>query len=153
MPGAFEAARDQLYSDTNSSVLILVYIGIASCTLPHRVRLTILTRGSCHSAVVSTYIFMYAFVTSGESNTRRVREAYLAAVLRQNVAFFDKVGAGEITTRIENDTHLLQEGISEKVAISVMHVAMFFAGFAVAFSLNWRLTVVLICIVPCIGIA
>jgi hypothetical protein len=39
----------------------------------------------------------------------------LAAVLRQNMAFFDAVGAGEITNRIEVDTLLVQEGFSEKV--------------------------------------
>lgn len=90
---SFNAARDRLYSDTNQNVLYLVYIGIAS--------------------FAATYIFMAAFQHTGETNTRRVREAYLAAVLRQNLAYFDAVGAGEVTTRIENDTHLLQEGISE----------------------------------------
>ena len=40
---------------------------------------------------------------------------YLQAVLRQNVAFFDKLGAGEITNRLTHDINLIQDGISDKV--------------------------------------
>src|SRR6266498_4861586 len=67
----------------------------------------------------STYIYMAAWVYTGERLTRQIRERYLRAVLRQNIAYFDKLGAGEVTTRITSDTHLIQDGISEKVAIAV----------------------------------
>lgn len=40
---------------------------------------------------------------------------YLQAVLRQNVAFFDRLGAGEVTNRVSNDAELVREGISDKV--------------------------------------
>jgi ABC transporter transmembrane region len=42
---------------------------------------------------------------------------YLQAVLRQNVAFFDRLGAGEVTNRVSNDAELIREGISDKVRI------------------------------------
>lgn len=42
---------------------------------------------------------MGAFIYTGEMNVRRIREAYLKAVLKQDIAFFDKEGAGAITTR------------------------------------------------------
>jgi ABC-type multidrug transport system fused ATPase/permease subunit len=42
---------------------------------------------------------------------------YLQAVLRQNIAFFDRLGAGEVTNRISNDAELVREGISEKVRL------------------------------------
>ena len=47
---------------------------------------------------------MYIWVYTGEVNAKRIREKYLRAVLRQDIAFFDKVGAGEVTTRIQTDT-------------------------------------------------
>lgn len=40
----------------------------------------------------------------GEILAKRARENYLKAVLRQDITFFDKVGAGEIATRIQTDT-------------------------------------------------
>jgi len=37
-------------------------------------------------------------------NSRRIREGYLKAVLRQDMAYFDGLGAGEVATRIQSDT-------------------------------------------------
>jgi ATP-binding cassette subfamily B (MDR/TAP) protein 1 len=50
-----------------------------------------------------TFVFMYTWIYNGEVNARRIREKYFRAILRQDVAFFDSVGAGEVTTRIQND--------------------------------------------------
>ncbi len=49
---------------------------------------------------------MHCWVYTAEVTAKRIRELYLKAVLRQDIAFFDKVGAGEITTRIQTDTRL-----------------------------------------------
>lgn len=53
---------------------------------------------------VCTFIYMYVWVNTGERNAKRVREHYLQAVLRQDIQYFDKVGAGEVATRIQTDT-------------------------------------------------
>ena len=50
---------------------------------------------------------MSIWVYTGEVNAKRIRERYLQAVLRQDIAFFDKVGAGEVATRIQTDTRAL----------------------------------------------
>lgn len=47
---------------------------------------------------------MFVWVYTGEVNARRVREKYLQSILRQDIAFFDKTGAGEVATRIQTDT-------------------------------------------------
>jgi len=54
--------------------------------------------------LVCTYLYMCIWVYTGEVNAKRVREHYLRAVLRQDIAYFDKVGAGEVATRIQTDT-------------------------------------------------
>src|SRR5579862_5189806 len=66
---------------------------------------------------VSTYIYVSSWVYTGERLARQIRESYLRSILRQNIAYFDKLGAGEITTRITSDTHLIKDGISDKAAI------------------------------------
>jgi len=53
---------------------------------------------------LSTYVYMCTWIYTGEINTRRIREKYLQAILRQDIAYFDKVGAGEVATRIQTDT-------------------------------------------------
>lgn len=47
---------------------------------------------------------MYIWVYTGEVNAKRIRERYLQAILRQDIAFFDNVGPGEVATRIQTDT-------------------------------------------------
>lgn len=52
----------------------------------------------------ATYIYMCIWVLNSEVAAKRIRELYLRAILRQDIAFFDKVGPGEVTTRIQTDT-------------------------------------------------
>jgi hypothetical protein len=53
---------------------------------------------------ICTFIYMYVWVYTSEATSKRIRERYLKAILHQNIAFFDDVGPGEITTRIQTDT-------------------------------------------------
>jgi len=64
-------------------------------------------------------------------------------MLRQNIAFFDLLGAGEITTRITADTNLIQDGISEKTGLTLTAIATFIAAFVIAFVKYWKLTLIL----------
>ncbi|CAB4426285.1 unnamed protein product [Rhizophagus irregularis] len=86
---------------------------------------------------------MACWIATGERITRRIREQYLRAVLRQDIAYFDKLGAGEVTTRITNDTNLIQDGISEKVSMAFTFLVQFFASFTIAFIINWKMTLVI----------
>jgi ATP-binding cassette subfamily B (MDR/TAP) protein 1 len=101
---------------------------------------------------VCTYTYMYIWVYTGEINAKRIRERYLQAVLRQDIAFFDNVGAGEVATRIQTDTHLVQQGISEKVALVANFLGAFVCGFALAYARSWRLALAMSSILPCIAI-
>ncbi|KAI5790235.1 P-loop containing nucleoside triphosphate hydrolase protein [Geopyxis carbonaria] len=92
---------------------------------------------------VMVYISTVAFIYTGEHIAQKIREQYLAAILRQNIAFFDKLGAGEITTRITADTNLVQEGISEKIGLTLAAVATFFTAFIIGFIKSWKLTLIL----------
>ncbi|KAI8949696.1 hypothetical protein F4801DRAFT_387310 [Xylaria longipes] len=49
---------------------------------------------------VSVHISTAGFMITGEKITQRLREKYLAAILRQNIQFFDVLGAGEITKEL-----------------------------------------------------
>ncbi|KAL5340193.1 P-loop containing nucleoside triphosphate hydrolase protein [Aspergillus crustosus] len=84
----------------------------------------------------------FSFVHTGNSITQKIRVRYLQAILQQNIAFFDSLGAGEITTRISGDMHLIQEGISEKASLVLTGVASFVTAFVIAFVKYWKLALV-----------
>jgi ATP-binding cassette, subfamily B (MDR/TAP), member 1 len=54
--------------------------------------------------LVATYTYMFIWVYTSEVSAKRLRERYLKAILRQDIAYFDNVGAGEVATRIQTDT-------------------------------------------------
>ncbi|KAL4062317.1 P-loop containing nucleoside triphosphate hydrolase protein [Scleroderma yunnanense] len=101
---------------------------------------------------VCTYIYMAVWVYTGELNVKRIREKYLQAILRQDVAYFDKIGPGEVATRIQTDTHLVQQGMSEKVALAVSFFSAFITGFILAYTQCWQLALAMSSIFPCIAI-
>ncbi|KAK2765952.1 GTPase-activating protein [Arachnomyces sp. PD_36] len=91
---------------------------------------------------VTIYISTVGFIYTGEHISGKIREHYLEAILRQNIAFFDKLGAGEITTRITADTNLVQDGISEKVGLTLTAIATFITAFIIGFVKFWKLTLI-----------
>jgi len=93
---------------------------------------------------VCTYVSTVSFIYTGEHISAKIREHYLESCMRQNIGFFDKLGAGEVTTRITADTNLIQEGISEKVGITLAAVATFIAAFVIGFVSFWKLTLILL---------
>lgn len=55
-------------------------------------------------------------MATGERQAARIRSLYLKAILRQDVAFFDKeANTGEIVERMSGDTALIQDAMGEKV--------------------------------------
>ena len=92
---------------------------------------------------MTTYIATLGFIYTGEHVAQKIREQYLAAILRQNIGFFDKLGAGEITTRITADTNLVQDGLSEKVGLTMNALATFITAFIIGFIKSWKLTLIL----------
>ncbi|KAL5051279.1 hypothetical protein BDW71DRAFT_214233 [Aspergillus fruticulosus] len=113
---------DEFYDTLTKNVFYFLYLGIGE----------FLTIG----------IATFAFVHTGNSITQKIRVRYLQAILQQNIAFFDSLGAGEITTRISGDMHLIQDGISEKASLVLTGVASFVTAFVIAFVKYWKLALI-----------
>ncbi|RPB05623.1 putative Leptomycin B resistance protein pmd1 [Choiromyces venosus 120613-1] len=122
MLGAIDGAKMQ--SELNRFTLYFLYLGVGE--------------------FVMIYISTVGFIYTGEHISQKIRGEYLKAILRQNIAFFDKLGAGEITTRITADTNLVQTGISEKVGLTLTALSTFFTAFIIGFIKSWKLTLVLL---------
>jgi len=93
---------------------------------------------------VTTYVATVGFIYTGEHVSAKIREHYLQSCMKQNIGFFDKLGAGEVTTRITADTNLIQDGISEKVGLTLAAVATFVTAFIIAFISFWKLALILL---------
>ncbi|CAG8596178.1 9116_t:CDS:10, partial [Ambispora leptoticha] len=83
----------------------------------------------------------------------RVRELYYAALLRQDISWFDTMSTGDVTSRIAADTTIYQEGISEKIGMILQYLVTFIAAFVIGFVKGWKLALVLCCVIPLLAIA
>jgi ABC-type multidrug transport system fused ATPase/permease subunit len=91
---------------------------------------------------------MVTFTIAGENITKRIRDLYVEALLRQEIGWFDAKDTGELTTRMASDIPLIQEGVSDKVGLMLQFTSTFISGFVIGYVKGWRMALVLTCAVP-----
>lgn len=82
--------------------------------------------------------------------TRSLRLDFLKHTLRQEIGYFDSAEPGSIPGSINRGANLVNQGISEKFGLTVQAATTFFSAFIVAFAVQWKLTLISLCIVPAI---
>lgn len=80
--------------------------------------------------------------------TKNLRVSFLRGVLCQEVGYFDSPEAGSITGQITTNGNLVNGGISEKLGLVIQAMSTFVTAFVVSFSVQWKLTLIIVCIVP-----
>ncbi|XXH04545.1 Alcohol dehydrogenase [Hypoxylon texense] len=94
------------------------------------------------------YIYIVCWNLFGERLAHRLRERYFRSLLRQEVSFFDKMPAGEVSSRLSADINIIKSGTSEKVGVYMGSLAMFITSYIVAFVKYARLAGILVSLVP-----
>lgn len=79
---------------------------------------------------------------------REMRHDYLRSALRQDISFFDHGSAGSISMQATSNGRLIQSGTAEKLGQMIQAATTFIAAFVIAFVSQWKLTLILVCIVP-----
>jgi ATP-binding cassette subfamily B (MDR/TAP) protein 1 len=84
--------------------------------------------------------------------TKALRIDFLKHILQQNIAYFDSDSAASVTTQATTNGNNINNGISEKLTLTIQGVATFVSAFVIAFVVQWKLTLITISIVPTIVI-
>ncbi|KAM8857473.1 bile salt export pump isoform 1-T1 [Synchiropus picturatus] len=103
----------------------------------------------------SQFLQGYAFAKSGELLTRRLRKKGFLAMLRQEVGWFDDVrnSPGALTTRLATDASMVQGATGSQIGMIVNSLTSIGASFIIAFYFSWKLTLVIMCFLPLIGLS
>ncbi|RKK94997.1 Leptomycin B resistance protein pmd1 [Fusarium oxysporum] len=117
-------------ADVGNKTLYFVYIGIA--------------RLAC------TYIYSTLFTFVSFRVTNNIRQSYLRAALSQEISYFDHGTSGSIAMQGTSNGKLIQSGIADKLGLFFVSFTTFIASFIIAFISYWKLTLILICIMPAI---
>ncbi|KAK1144086.1 hypothetical protein N8T08_005748 [Aspergillus melleus] len=96
------------------------------------------------------YIWTLSISVSSLRTTKAIRIAFLTRLLQQDIAYFDSNQGGSPVVQVTTNANLVNQGISEKLGFAVQGIATFVAAFIVAFIVQWKLTLITICIVPVI---
>ncbi|KAL0937461.1 multidrug resistance protein 3 (p glycoprotein 3) [Colletotrichum truncatum] len=119
---------NKFMSIVSRNALYFVYIGIAR--------------------FATTYIYSSLFTYVAFKLTRNLRRSYLRAALSQEISFFDHGTAGSIAMQATTNGKLIQSGIAEKLGLFFSSIATFIAAFIIAFVSQWKLTLIIIGVLP-----
>lgn len=97
---------------------------------------------------MATYIYTSLSTYAAYHLTRNVRQRYLRAALSQEIAYYDQGVSGSISQQATTNGKLIQAGIAEKLGIAIQAISTFVTAFIIAFVAQWKLTLILIFIVP-----
>lgn len=76
-----------------------------------------------------------------------MRVEFVRQMIRQEVSYFDQP-VSSISSQITTNGNLVSLGISEKLGLTIQAISTFIAAFVVAFAVQWKLTLIVISIVP-----
>lgn len=112
----------------DDKVLKVVYISIASFCL--------------------IYIYILSWNLAGERLAQRLRAKYFRNILKQEASFFDKLTAGEVSSRLNSDIQIIQGGTSEKAGVYIANLSFFVTAYIIAFIKDAKLAGTLVSLVP-----
>nr|XP_006823097.1 PREDICTED: multidrug resistance protein 3-like [Saccoglossus kowalevskii] len=101
---------------------------------------------------VAAYVQIASLVSTSEHQSNRMRTVFFAAVLKQEIGWFDTHESGELTTRLSDDINKIKAGIGDKMGSFVQFMTAFFAGFIVGFIYGWKLTLVILAVSPLLAV-
>ncbi|CAE6489817.1 unnamed protein product, partial [Rhizoctonia solani] len=97
--------------------------------------------------IMST-VFVCCFSIASSRMTDRLRRAYLSSVIHQDAEFFEKVGPGEVGTRMIKDIASVRAAVGEKLSIFIWSISILIVAIVMAFSRAPRLAGVVFSIIP-----
>ncbi|KDP36504.1 hypothetical protein JCGZ_09330 [Jatropha curcas] len=109
----------------------------------------------CAGSVITVIVYAIehlCFGIMGERLTFRVREKMFSAILKNEIGWFDDLNntSSMLASRLESDATLLRTIVVDRSTILLQNVGLVVTSFVIAFTLNWRITLVVIATYPLI---
>uniref|UniRef100_A0A0D3F972 MDR-like ABC transporter n=1 Tax=Oryza barthii TaxID=65489 RepID=A0A0D3F972_9ORYZ len=91
-----------------------------------------------------------SFGIMGERLTLRVRERMFAAILRNEIGWFDDTShtSSMLSSRLETDATLVRTIVVDRSTILLQNIGMIVTSLIIAFIINWRITLVVLATYP-----
>ncbi|CAO2207620.1 unnamed protein product [Urochloa humidicola] len=106
--------------------------------------------GMSSAALVFNTVQHVFWDSVGENLTKRVRERMFAAVLRNEMAWFDadENASARVAARLALDAQNVRSAIGDRISVIVQNTALMVVACTAGFVLQWRLALVLLAVFP-----
>ncbi|KAH6762311.1 ATP binding cassette subfamily B1 [Perilla frutescens var. hirtella] len=106
--------------------------------------------GVSSAALIFNTLQHYFWDTVGENLTKRVREKMLAAVIKNEMAWFDQEEneSSRVAARLALDANNVRSAIGDRISVIMQNSALMLVACTAGFVLQWRLALVLIAVFP-----
>ncbi|KAJ1558809.1 Multidrug resistance protein 1 [Nowakowskiella sp. JEL0078] len=107
--------------------------------------------GVCAGISFTTQV--YSFEAAGAGMTKRLRADAFAALMRQEVGFFDQPenSQGALTAQLATDASKVGDLVTKVWGDLTQMFVTGIAGAVIAFYYGWQLTLIIMCMIPIIG--
>ncbi|KAH3742702.1 ABC transporter B family member 1 [Pelomyxa schiedti] len=83
---------------------------------------------------------------------KRMRSQLFLSIVRQEIGFFDTTKSGELLNRLADDSAVVQTTLTTNISVGVRNVATGLGSIIFLFIISWKLSLVMLGIVPVIVI-
>ncbi|MDW2244871.1 ABC transporter transmembrane domain-containing protein, partial [Vibrio sp. 1287] len=94
------------------------------------------------------YLQSLQFSMVATNTIKTIRKQVFSGVIKQPLSAFDYTPAGKLVSRITNDTESLQQFYELLIATVVKNVVMIVVMLGVMFFMSWKLTLVVLVLLP-----
>eukprot|EP00039_Didymoeca_costata_P009091 m.120376 g.120376 ORF g.120376 m.120376 type:complete len:860 (-) comp14356_c0_seq6:1638-4217(-) len=94
----------------------------------------------------------FFFTLAGQRLVARVRRVLFGIIIKQEVGFFDENRTGELMNRLSSDTAVIQNACTVNVSMLLRNFVSMLGAIVVMFIVSWKLTLVLLAVVPPVAI-
>ena len=97
---------------------------------------------------IATSLRYYLFTLAGARTVKRIRHRLFNSLLEQEIGFFDGQKTGDLMSRINSDSTVLQNTLSVNISMILRNLAGAVGGLVFLFITSWKLAILLLIILP-----
>eukprot|EP00667_Euglena_gracilis_P013228 EG_transcript_13641 len=101
---------------------------------------------------VFSFFRTWLFALAGQRVVARLRVDVFRALTIQDMAFFDEQRTGDLMSRLSSDTQVIQDAATVNFSMLLRFVVQILGATVALFMLSWRLTLVMLAIIPVVMI-
>ncbi|KAN0032733.1 hypothetical protein ACTFIV_006653 [Dictyostelium citrinum] len=102
---------------------------------------------------ISTLVRSWLFYLAGQKFVARIRRNLFSSIIQQEIGYFDQCRTGELLSRLSSDSQVIQNSVTVNISMLFRYSIQIIGSVILLFITNWRLTLLMLGIVPVLAIS